>query len=277
MFAALVVRPQSPVIYKRVLEKIVYKKPDVVQTAVRNGAPFFTIYVSRRKGEIPWKDVEFYAGNCCERILLPDGIVPPKNSRVKKFTPQFLPQKVLFNTACELLSRSRQNPVGRVITLFDKNAVLAREVHRLVPFASSVRVITDSEEKYEEVSKRIMEEFGASLIVSDNVLTAEDSGFIISFEGVPDDFHPRKLCAVLCGKEQPSRGFIAVTGREMNLPSEYCRLVPKNIDRDNFACAIYEKCGVAVLSGLMYTRLHLFGADTTLCGAAKMLNSLNSG
>lgn len=275
MFAALIIRPQSNKFLKRKFQNIFPKKTEVLQTAVRNGAPFFTVIVSRKKGEIPWEDIEFYVGNCAERMLLPEGVLSPENSRIKVFEPQVLPKRVLFNTACELFSRSKRNPVGRTITLIDENGAMVHEVYRLVPFASAVRVVTQKGELYDRVSQEIMERFGATILIADSVSGAADSNFIIAPEGIPDSFLPSGKCAVISGREQPSRGFISVTCKNMNLQEHYRRVVPRGIDSDIFAAALFEKCGVASLAGLTYTRLHLFGADTTLCGAAKMLDSLD--
>lgn len=274
MFAVLNIRPKSEKLYKRMWEYAFPKKTEILQTAVRNGAPFFTVCVSRVRGEIPWDDVAFYSGNCAERMLLPKGVIPPANSKVKAFVPKFLPQRVLFNTACELLARSEQSPVGKTITLIDNNAVLTREVNRLVPFGSAVRVVTNKTEDYELYSEKIMEDFGATLLLTDNIDSAADSNIIISPEGLPEEILPSKTCIVFSGKQQPSQGFVSVTGKDVNLQPCYRRIVPHGIDNDMFAAALFEKCGVISLGTLTYTRIHLYGTDTTLCGAAKMLAAI---
>lgn len=276
MFAALIIRPQSNKFFKRKFQNTFPQKTEVLQTAVRNGAPFFTVTVSKKRGEIPWENVEFHVGNCAERMLLPNGVIPPENSKIKMFEPRVLPKRALFNTACELLSRSKRNPVGRTITLIDENGELSRDVYRLVPFASAVRIVTEKTDLYDSASEQIMERFGAALLVTDEVSRGADSDFIIAPNGVHDTFLPSKMCIVINGREQPSQGFISVTCKNMNLQEHYRRIVPRGIDPDIFAAALFEKCGVSSLAGLTYTRLHLFGADTTLCGAAKMLDSLNT-
>lgn len=277
MFAVLNIRPKSDKVYKRMWEYAFPKKTEILQTAVRNGAPFFTVNVSRIRGEIPWDEISFYAGNCAERMLLPKGVIPPATSRVKAFVPKLLPQRVLFNTACELLSRISKNPIGKTITLIDMNGDLTREVHRLVPFASTVRVVTKKEELYEPFSEKIMEDFGASLLITDNVDSAADSNIIIAPDGLTDEILPSKTCIVFSGREQPSQGYVSVTGRDMNLQPCYRRIVPQGIEPDIFAAALFEKCGVVNLVTLTYTRLHLYGTDTTLCGAAKMLAAIQQG
>lgn len=275
MFAVLNIRPKSDKVYKRMWEYAFPKKTEILQTAVRNGAPFFTVCVSRRRGEIPWDEVSFYAGNCAERMLLPKGVIPPAESSVKAFVPKLLPQRVLFNTSCDLLARNEQSPVGKTITLIDMNGNLTREVYRLVPFASSVRVVTKKEELYESCSEKIMEDFGAALLITDNIASAADSNVIIAPDGLPEELLMSKTCIVFSGKEQPSQGFVSVTGKDMNLQPCYRRIVPAGIEEDTFAGALFEKCGVVSLAGLKYTRIHLYGTDTTLCGASKMLSAVS--
>lgn len=80
----------------------------------------------RRKGELPWEEIAFCAGRCAGRMLLPDGIIPPDGGSVKAFLPDALAPLILFNTACDVLSRRRQPPGEECITLLDPKGRLAR-------------------------------------------------------------------------------------------------------------------------------------------------------
>lgn len=60
------------------------------------------------------------------RMLLPDGIIPPDGGSVKAFLPDALAPLILFNTACDVLSRRRQPPGEECITLLDPKGRLAR-------------------------------------------------------------------------------------------------------------------------------------------------------
>ena len=80
----------------------------------------------------------FLCGRCAGRMLLPDGIIPPDGGSVKAFLPDALAPLILFNTACDVLSRRRQPPGEECITLLDPKGG-SRAGSRLLAFASLVR------------------------------------------------------------------------------------------------------------------------------------------
>lgn len=111
---------------QKIKERMHPARPQAIQVAVKGGTPFLCVEASRRKGELPWEEIAFCAGRCAGRMLLPDGIIPPDGGSVKAFLPDALAPLILFNTACDVLSRRRQPPGEECITLLDPKGRLAR-------------------------------------------------------------------------------------------------------------------------------------------------------
>ena len=152
MFAVLQIRPQENGFLQKIKERMHPARPQAIQVAVKGGTPFLCVEASRRKGELPWEEIAFCAGRCAGRMLLPDGIIPPDGGSVKAFLPDALAPLILFNTACDVLSRRRQPPGEECITLLDPKGRLARRAGRLLAFASLVRVVTDHAAIYEQTA-----------------------------------------------------------------------------------------------------------------------------
>lgn len=275
MFSVLQVRPQETGILKKIREKILPSPTQAVQVAVKGGAPFLCVEVSRKKGRIPWEEAAACAGRCAGRMLLPAGLVPPADSPIKAFLPSALAPLVLFNTACEVLSRRQSPPGEECITLLDSKGLLAHRAGRLFPFASLVRVITDNTAAYEQTAEQAMEDYGATLLIQDTFSGAQDSTVVIAPEGLAESFFPGRKCAVFSTKEGEGE-YTGVTAEFIALPEAYTRLVPSGIDQDVFAAALYEGCSLRSLGELTYTRLKLYGTTTNISGAARMLGAIGS-
>ena len=273
MFAVLQIRPQENGFLQKIKERMHPARPQAIQVAVKGGTPFLCVEASRRKGELPWEEIAFCAGRCAGRMLLPDGIIPPDGGSVKAFLPDALAPLILFNTACDVLSRRRQPPGEECITLLDPKGRLARRAGRLLAFASLVRVVTDHAAIYEQTAEQVMEDYGAALLIQATFAGARDSTVVIAPGGLKESFFPERKCAVFTNQES-SGGYLCITAEGINLPEPYFRLIPDGINPDQFAGALYEASGLRELSRLTYTRLKLYGTTTNPGGAARMLSAV---
>ncbi len=276
MFAVLQIRPPEKGLMKRSWRCLRPAKPLAVQVAVKGGAPFLCVTVSKKHGRIPWEEIAFYAGRCAGRMLLPNGLLPPVDCPVKAFHPTVLAALALFNTACAVLAQRHAPPEMERITLLDPTGALARRAHRLLPFASLVRIVTQKPAAYQQAAERAMEDYGAALLVQETGIGAGDSTVVIAPYGLNGDFVPAARCAVFLGAGHVCEaGGITIRAEGFDLPEPYQRLLPEGIDADRFACALYEECGLRALGERTYTSLQLYGAMTTTGGAAKMLGALH--
>lgn len=276
MFATLQLQPQETEFLKKIYRRLRPARTQAIQVAVKGGTPFFCVEAARRRNGIPWDDIAFCAGRCAGRMLLPQGLIPPDDSPVKPFLPSALAPLTLFNTVCEVLSRRATPPTEECITLLDARGLLAHRAGRLLPFASLVRIVTENTAAYERTADRVMEEYGAALLIQNTLSGARDSTVLIAPDGLAESFFPEKKCAVFTNRETRG-GHICVLISGIDLPEQYGRLLPAGIDPDLFAGALYEECGLRALGERTCTRLRLYGTTTNIGGAARMLAAMKNG
>lgn len=276
MFAALQLRPQETGFLKKIRGRLRPARTQAIQVAVKGGTPFFCVEAARRHNGIPWDEIAFCAGRCAGRMLLPQGLIPPEGGPVRPFLPSALPPLALFNTACEVLSRRGAPPAEECITLLDPKGLLAHRAGRLLPFASLVRIVTENTAAYEQTAQRVMEDYGAALLIQSTLSGARDSTVVIAPGGLAESFFPERKCAVFTNRETRGR-HVCVLASGIDLPEQYGRLLPDGINPDQFAGALYEECGLRALGNRTYTRLSLYGTTTNPGGAARMLAAMKNG
>ncbi len=213
--------------------------------------PFFKITATRHMGKIPWKEIEEASGKLRSRMLAPDEIAFPSDTKLKKYKSVVFPKRVLFKSAVTVLKKLRLDPTKMSVTVFDENGFLIDLIEELVMLSCMIRVVTFCIQPYEELKEKLFSKHGISILVSskyeDSILTStaiisDNSAQIpLIYGGLLFTNERRQMlnATVLCGKK-------------ITLPPKFESLRDKNIDRMTFAGALYELCGVKELDGTVY-------------------------
>ena len=208
---------------------------------------FFTVTAEKHLGRIPWKKLESCLGILKNNILLPYGLTIPDGINITPFTPEVLPQLLLMNSATDYITNHRHHFRSRTLTIFDEKAIYQSYIEKLLPCFKSIRIITDSPEKYSTLSQKLLETYGFSLIISKEATT--DSDVIISHNlNVPIYFDG----TVFTNEKKFLMNAELFSGSEIQLPDLYENLRPKHIDSLLFASALYEKCKEYPLGEIRY-------------------------
>ena len=210
-----------------------------------SGEAFFIVDISCRKGKVPWKKLERCLGILKKDVLLPDSIKIPDDIDITAFKPDIFPRLLLINSAVDYIMKDRKS---ESLCIFDESGIYARYIERLVNRFNSISVITPYPENYDAVSKKLMEDYGFSLIVSSKGKCSD--GTVISHCcEVPLYFRGR----IYTNEIKYLMNARVVTGQDIELPEEYEKLRPGNIGRLQFAAALYEKCRIEELGELRYS------------------------
>ena len=229
--------------YKAKLHDLFYGA-EVTQQKItpEKALPFYIVSTYKYKGKLPWKEIEKICGKLFSKAVLPSGITPDENTKIKSYRPSVLPLRALFFGAVRFLKSTKQK---HSITVFDENGILCSFLEMLA-FASEITVVTNEKELYEEVSSKILYDYGISVAVFEPsqkktplgsaVISCQSSNIPLTYPGLLFTLEKRKtLCTnVFCS-------------RKIILPEKYDRLVPENTDRLLFASALYELCGAKEL------------------------------
>ena len=212
-----------------------------------SGDAFFTVTAEKHLGKIPWKKLEKCLGILRKDILFPEGITIPPDISITAFTPKTLPHLLLMNSATDYILKHKQQLRSTSLTIFDEKGIYHSYIEKLIPCLRSIKIITNNPDSYENLSLRLLENYGFSLIVTDE--EAFDSDVIITHQcKVPLYFEGM----VFTNENRYLMNGEVLTGSEIDLPDLYETLRPHNIDRILFASALYERCKTKDLGKIKY-------------------------
>ncbi len=210
-------------------------KIEALQTAVRGGAPFRLIKVTPGYKGVDWQAVARCAG-CGSQSVISNISLPPASS-LKAFSADTLPLLIMLNTAAKSLSKDEAAKKRRLL-ITDKYAVLPDYIDKIVLGAARIKIVTDFPDKYYSAAVRVMERFGASITVCNQVEKSEKFDASIGLETIVATPLPFTFDKV------SSEELIQI------IPEEYLRLCPEGIDKFTFICALFECSGVREIGEL---------------------------
>lgn len=266
MFAVLNYIEPACGYFERRKQKVYLRKcePAVIRTP--DGLPYFIVDVLLDKKGVDWEALHRRLGKCAVRVIATRDIALPDT--FTRYTPKRLIPSMVFNTAVCLLSESGISPQGLSVTLTDSGALLCDRALSLLPFASTVKIVTRFPEKYELCAREAMERFGASIIVTDCLDASANDGVIICADNC---MPPAVNAACVISFSRCPRGCLSVTGNGIELDDYYLRTLPDGIDLLDFAGALVELCGVGSLLGACFKSLSVNGSRLSYSEAAKLV------
>lgn len=229
----------------------IFRKPklEITETDLGNGKNFYVCRAEVRKGKIPLREIEKVSPSGL--FLLPPNISEAHQLQV--FTPNRLPQIMLFNTAVDYIKEKALPPTKTQITIIDREGIYVDKFKEIIKLASHITVIT-SDDRYRNLSDELLSAFGLSLIIRKEFYDDKaENQFLFDYnaESIPLSYKgiafSREKKHLMSGKTLTPGGF--------NLPEEYENLRNKNINKLHFASALYELCEVKELSALKFNEL----------------------
>lgn len=221
-------------------QKKALKNCEPVSHSTENGLPFYTLDILDEKGGINRTEVEEKCGRYVSRIVAPRNLPLPDNGRIKRFTPVTSNGLFLFNTVIETLSEISLQPEEICITLLDRNAYMSGEIRRLLPCASSIRVITSRPERYTAVCREIYDDCGASVIVRPVYQPVSKKEIIICCDGATTE---EMQNSAVFSFRRGIHGMPRFFSEGIELSEKHREFIPGNIDSVDFASAVTELCG----------------------------------
>lgn len=238
----VVLRTVKPVkgFFKRNKQKRIIGNSDAAVCHTERGLPFFILDVLEGKQNSDWEQIAKKCGRYASRIIAPRDYVLPDHGKLKRFVPLAMPSVLLFNTAEETIKKAQLPPDKISVTVTDRNAVQAHSVCRLLPLASSVRIITSNPERYARACVCAFEEYGASLIIRSFYEQTTKPDIVICCDGI---ISPAMQSAAIFSFKSKECGKIRFFGSGIELSENHKNIIPPEIDGVVFAGALTELCG----------------------------------
>lgn len=208
--------------------------------STENGLPFYFLDLPEGMSPSLWDTAEKKCGRYASRIVAPRTLALPDCGKIRRFFPAEMPSILIFNTAIDIIKKSRIAPDRISITVTDISARHSSGLESLLPLSSAVRIVTARPERYASACQRAFEEYGASVLLRSEYEPSGKPDIIICCDG---RLSPKaENAAVFCHKSK-SIGKLQIRGSGINLKPHHREIIPESIDAVDFAGALTELCG----------------------------------
>lgn len=116
---------------------------------------------------VPWGQIQELARWAPAGILLPKGVEPPEGIDLPLVPGEGLQRHLLQEAAVAAVGASRAEPLKLSVAVFDPDGRLGSLAVRFLPYAATVKVITQNPEQLLDAQRQAMVEYGAALLVTD--------------------------------------------------------------------------------------------------------------
>ena len=196
-------------------------------------------------GEPDWAAIEQICGSYTGRLLLPDGLSPPQESKIKRIIMPGYDNMVLQKTACGIIDRTKMPMYRRVLGFIDMEGAYDFMLDKLLMHFTAAKVYTRNVDVYNKAAVRVMDELGASVILAEDFTALGDCVLVLSPGTVYTDMSPGFRCPVVsCGPFVASGSYRLVSGLVCEPVWEVLAACPIGIRPHDFAGALYEYCGI---------------------------------
>ena len=250
MFGVITVNRLSGGFFKKLRYRLFPPEPVIERISVFGSAPFFTLTLTCGENEeVDTGKIYSLLGRCAGRVIVCGGNIA-EDEKVKKFEPRILPSVMLFNSAVDYIKKCGLPPEKTSVAVMDFDGFQKDKLSLLVPLASRIKVITGDPEKFSAVRRRLYDDWGLVLTVTENVNEAGGCTFVIAPRTEKNDFDG----GCLLYRNEHSGNTVCLSGSGVTLPDDISKVLPP-CDPLLFASALYELCGATRLSELCFDRL----------------------
>ena len=214
--------------------------PQLEKINIKAGAPFYYLEISKKQIGNNNEILSKILGRCSQYIIPCRDTVITDNSYIKKYIPTVFPSIMLINSAVNLLLNKSYDKSKYSIAITDKNAQFVKYIEEFINLASVITIYTDNGFSYNQLAEELYLKYGASLIIKSTESMDYNSDLTVS-TGYDESIVER-----IDGK------LIKLTGEYFELPAEYEKLRPAQIDKILFSSALFELCGVKSLESMKY-------------------------
>lgn len=248
MFAVVKVLENEKSVLKRI--KQIFKKPvpKLERINVGESSFFYRLELYKRQIEDNPDILRELLGKCSQRVIFSGSERPENSPYFKTVKVEGYLQRVLINTALDLLQK-RFNGYERLKLCFvDKRGEYSGFLRDFALTAGEITVVTDKPSAYDGICNELYEEYGLSVIMSDRAGELSNYDFTVS-----PQFNLNKLFNNTVIIKNKASGLCDVLkGHEVKLPESVKQIIPQSVNKLEFIYALYTYCGIDSLGTLRF-------------------------
>ena len=236
MFCVLNIEKKKLTLFEKIFRFLAEDDYIIKTIPVFKGAPFYMLDVKICEN-IDWDKVIENTGKCSKRLLLNNCLEIPQDKGIGVFKSDILYNKVFHNTVLQIIKNNKRKKDLFHIAVYDKNADFIDLTTRLSMYSSKLTVVTENKEKYMNLCDTILEKTGLCISMLSDFDNAK-----IKIDTV------RNVMSI-----DTNNQFLNITnGENIIVDDIYKKLLPQNVNEQDFYSALYELCGVFSLGECIF-------------------------
>ncbi|MBQ6569929.1 MAG: hypothetical protein IJL87_06710 [Clostridia bacterium] len=198
---------------------------------------YLEIICKNGKKGLPWQKIEEMLCGEERRVLMPIGITPPSESKIKRFVPDEYNIALFEEMLVQTLNKIK-NKGKLYIALCTNEEQQAKRILERIINTANIKVISLFHEKLSDLQAEILENYGAAVPMVGSPGKDEHFNVIFAPEYLPPNIKTERNIVVFSKKANAEGIKIReITG---NLPHELEEYYSNEYDKKEFAAAFYE-------------------------------------
>ena len=238
-------------VVKRIFRCILPNTPKVEKIQAE-GVTLKNITYKKRSGKIPWKKISNIVKEDSKYVLCSEDIRVPITYGIQRFASNKLSRRLCENAVISAIESANIRPSDIVISLYDPRAAYSDLLDILLQYSAQIKVVSNNMVFYEEESLRLMEEYGVTVLTTDNISSLDNSNIIIAPDKIRVNLELSKDTFVFTAEEPGvNLGCNVVSGYKVNTPLKYKVLIPDYIEDEYFLSYLYSELKVYELGSMV--------------------------
>lgn len=224
------------------LDKLIVEEKKLGEISVVN------ILVKSKRGKIKWKKIAKLLGKKEFKLLFPNQLPIMTKLGIKRFSSINLQKRLCKNAVLEVLNKAKLNPNKLRISLIDETGEHYELLRKIIKFSSQIDVITLNERLYLEKQMDLMDEFGASVMVTKNKDWLFKSDIVVAPEPINEPLPIKKESVVFSSEINKYLNCLnAYYEYKVEIPLKYKKLKPQNVSVEYFLSALFDEYNLSDL------------------------------
>lgn len=262
--------------YKRFVNSIIGDDIKVSISSARGVALRHITYINR-KNKINWEKISQTAGQQKNEVLCNEDTPLFKGCGIRRFYSSEFAGRLCVNMLLHVLSKADADVRELSIGLYDLKGEHTDILKSLLKYSSNVKVVTNEAKRYADVAEVIMEEQGASVMISKNEKYLSKCFLVIAPDKILNSI-PVAQNAILFTCEKPA---VCLNGLVyyryfFKMPNKFGEIKPKELSYEYFASALYTKGRQYELGSIIPTMCYNESSSQTIYSLVAYINNMCS-
>lgn len=229
-----------------------YFGPERPSVEIKTFGDFSFLHISckPRNKKIPWRKIKKFIPEDSQILCRSDITLPIKYNFRRFYAKRF--HKILCkNAVLDVLSTANLDPSKLTISVYDPNASNFDIICALLPFSHQIRVVTNQIDRYTPKCDHLMEEFGVSLIVSNELDRLYPADILVAPDKICNKLPIKNYSLVFTSSRNavPLHGIVYYDYKVL-APAAYAEACPRELEPEYFLAALHELCGISDLENI---------------------------